>query len=172
MSRGISWMVDATKPSVERKDTMYYEAVSQCTRMLRNIGTWLDKAEKHAAAKTFDVSASAFSNGQPATYGLPTSDLKFSSTPNALLNSVKRSKTSYRASSRTFPAYCGFPRRRASPTHCWRRWSGHSRRPIRRFASKSSLLTGTSIISPKALTWCSGSALDRSGILLWSRERY
>jgi hypothetical protein len=34
---------------------MHYEAVSQCTRMLRNIGTWLDKAEKHAAAKTFDV---------------------------------------------------------------------------------------------------------------------
>jgi uncharacterized protein len=34
---------------------MYCEAVSQCTRMLRNIGTWLDKAEKHAAAKTFDV---------------------------------------------------------------------------------------------------------------------
>ena len=34
---------------------MYYEAVSQCTRMLRNIETWLDKAEKHAAAKTFDV---------------------------------------------------------------------------------------------------------------------
>ena len=34
---------------------MYYEAVSQCTRMLRNIGTWLDKAEKHGAAKTFDV---------------------------------------------------------------------------------------------------------------------
>jgi hypothetical protein len=48
-------MVDATRPSVERKDTMYYEAVSQCTRMLRNIGTWLDKAEKHGAAKTFDV---------------------------------------------------------------------------------------------------------------------
>src|ERR1700709_1667623 len=34
---------------------MYYEAVSQCTRMLRNIETWLDKAEKHATAKTFDV---------------------------------------------------------------------------------------------------------------------
>ena len=34
---------------------MYYEAVSQCTRMLKNIGTWLDKAEKHAAAKKFDV---------------------------------------------------------------------------------------------------------------------
>jgi uncharacterized protein len=34
---------------------MYYEAVSQCTQMLKNIGTWLDKAEKHAAAKKFDV---------------------------------------------------------------------------------------------------------------------
>jgi hypothetical protein len=30
---------------------MYYEAVSQCTQMLKNIETWLDKAEKHAAAK-------------------------------------------------------------------------------------------------------------------------
>ncbi len=48
-------MVDAARPSGERKDTMYYEAVSQCTRMLKNIGTWLDKAEKHAAAKKFDV---------------------------------------------------------------------------------------------------------------------
>jgi hypothetical protein len=45
----------AARPGGERKDTMYYEAMSQCTRMLRNIGTWLDKAEKHAAAKTFDV---------------------------------------------------------------------------------------------------------------------
>jgi hypothetical protein len=34
---------------------MYYEAVSQCTQMLKNIGTWLDKAEKHAAAKKLDV---------------------------------------------------------------------------------------------------------------------
>ena len=34
---------------------MYYEAVLQCTRMLRNIETWLDKAEKHATVKTFDV---------------------------------------------------------------------------------------------------------------------
>lgn len=36
---------------------MYYEAVSQCTQMLKNIETWLDKAEKHAAAKKFDVNA-------------------------------------------------------------------------------------------------------------------
>src|SRR3954447_6631183 len=34
---------------------MYYEAILQCTRMLSNIGTWLDKAEKYATAKTFDV---------------------------------------------------------------------------------------------------------------------
>ena len=34
---------------------MYYEAVSQCARMLKNIETWLEKAEKHAAAKKFDV---------------------------------------------------------------------------------------------------------------------
>jgi hypothetical protein len=34
---------------------MYYEAVSQCTQMLKNIGTWLEKAKTHAAAKKFDV---------------------------------------------------------------------------------------------------------------------
>jgi uncharacterized protein len=45
----------AAGPGGERKDAMYYEAMSQCMRLLGNIGTWLDKAEKHAAAKTFDV---------------------------------------------------------------------------------------------------------------------
>ena len=34
---------------------MYYEAISQCTQMLKNIEGWLDKAETHAAAKKFDV---------------------------------------------------------------------------------------------------------------------
>src|SRR5689334_25343257 len=34
---------------------MYYEAISQCTQMLKNIEAWLYKAEKHAAAKKFDV---------------------------------------------------------------------------------------------------------------------
>ena len=34
---------------------MYYAAVSQCTQALRNLETWLDKAEQHAAAKGFDV---------------------------------------------------------------------------------------------------------------------
>ncbi len=34
---------------------MYYETVAQATHVLRNIETWLDKAEQHAAAKKFDV---------------------------------------------------------------------------------------------------------------------
>ena len=34
---------------------MYYHAIAQCTRALRNLETWLDKAEQHAAAKKFDV---------------------------------------------------------------------------------------------------------------------
>jgi uncharacterized protein len=34
---------------------MYYQAISQCTQMLKNLETWLDKAEEYASAKTFDV---------------------------------------------------------------------------------------------------------------------
>ena len=34
---------------------MYYQVVSQCTQSLKNIETWLDKAEQFAAAKHFDV---------------------------------------------------------------------------------------------------------------------
>ena len=34
---------------------MYYQAISQCTQMLRNLESWLDKAEEHAGVKTFDV---------------------------------------------------------------------------------------------------------------------
>ena len=34
---------------------MYYQVISQCTQALRNLETWLDKAEQHAAAKEFDV---------------------------------------------------------------------------------------------------------------------
>jgi hypothetical protein len=35
---------------------MYYQAVSQCTQMLKNLESWLDKAEEYASAKTFDIS--------------------------------------------------------------------------------------------------------------------
>ena len=34
---------------------MYYQTISQCTQMLKNLENWLDKAEKYAGAKTFDV---------------------------------------------------------------------------------------------------------------------
>src|SRR6516225_10144189 len=34
---------------------MYYQAISQCTQMLKNLESWLDKADEYANAKTFDV---------------------------------------------------------------------------------------------------------------------
>jgi hypothetical protein len=33
----------------------YYQVVSQCTQTLKNVETWLDKAEQYAAARKFDV---------------------------------------------------------------------------------------------------------------------
>jgi len=35
---------------------MYYRVVSQCTQNLKNLETWLDKAEQYAAARKFDMS--------------------------------------------------------------------------------------------------------------------
>jgi hypothetical protein len=34
---------------------MYYRMVSECTRTLKSIELWLDRAEQHAAAKYFDA---------------------------------------------------------------------------------------------------------------------
>jgi hypothetical protein len=34
---------------------MYYQLISQCTQALKNLETWLDKAEQHAAARKFNV---------------------------------------------------------------------------------------------------------------------
>jgi uncharacterized protein len=34
---------------------MYYQAISQCTQMLKNLESWLGKAEEYAGAKAFDV---------------------------------------------------------------------------------------------------------------------
>src|ERR1700722_2375114 len=34
---------------------MFYRAISQCAQMLRNLETWPDKAEQHAAAKKFGI---------------------------------------------------------------------------------------------------------------------
>src|ERR1700686_1685249 len=41
--------------SNERTESMYYQAISQCTQILKNLESWLDKAEEYAGAKTFDV---------------------------------------------------------------------------------------------------------------------
>jgi hypothetical protein len=34
---------------------MYFQAIQQCTQALRDMALWIDKAEKHAATKKFDV---------------------------------------------------------------------------------------------------------------------
>lgn len=34
---------------------MYFQMISQCTQSLKNVETWLDKAEQHATAEGFDV---------------------------------------------------------------------------------------------------------------------
>jgi uncharacterized protein len=34
---------------------MFYRAISQCAQMLKNLDTWLDKAEQNAAAKNFGI---------------------------------------------------------------------------------------------------------------------
>jgi uncharacterized protein len=34
---------------------MYYQMISECVQMLKNLERWLDKAEEHAATKKFDV---------------------------------------------------------------------------------------------------------------------
>ncbi len=36
---------------------MYYQVIAQCAQSLKNLETWLDKAEQHAAAKKFDIGA-------------------------------------------------------------------------------------------------------------------
>jgi uncharacterized protein len=45
-----------TGASTTQEDTMYYRVVRQCTQSLKNLETWLEKAEQHAAAKNFDIS--------------------------------------------------------------------------------------------------------------------
>jgi hypothetical protein len=54
MTEEASSTIKRSGPS-ESKGTMYYEAISQCTQILKNIEGWLDKAQTHAAAEKFDV---------------------------------------------------------------------------------------------------------------------
>jgi len=44
---------------------MYHQVVSQCTETLKNLETWLDKAEQHATAKKFEVGVLAASRLAP-----------------------------------------------------------------------------------------------------------
>src|ERR1700730_13693653 len=44
-------------PPREGRIPMYYQVISQCAQALKNLETWLDKAEQHADAKKFDVDA-------------------------------------------------------------------------------------------------------------------
>src|ERR1700730_846405 len=34
---------------------MYYQVISRCTQMLKNVGSWLDKAEEYAGNRKFDA---------------------------------------------------------------------------------------------------------------------
>src|ERR1700722_3240656 len=43
------------RPTTRRRDSMYHQVISQCTQTLKNLETYLDKAEQYAAAKKFDV---------------------------------------------------------------------------------------------------------------------
>src|SRR5215472_2109657 len=51
---------------------MYYQLISQCTQNLKNLESWLDKAEQLAATKKFDVGVLMTSrlapDMQPFTY--------------------------------------------------------------------------------------------------------
>src|SRR5580658_1520298 len=37
------------------QDAIYFQVISQCVQMLKNLENWLDAAEQHAAAKKFDI---------------------------------------------------------------------------------------------------------------------
>jgi hypothetical protein len=41
--------------NARKEEPVYYQVVSQCCQSLKNVETWLDKAEQFAAAKQFDV---------------------------------------------------------------------------------------------------------------------
>jgi hypothetical protein len=38
-----------------RDNAMFYQVIAQCTQALKNLETWLDKAEQHAALRKYDI---------------------------------------------------------------------------------------------------------------------
>lgn len=51
-----------------RDNAMFYQVIAQCTQALKNIETWLDKAEQHAALKKYDVAVLMTSRLAPDQY--------------------------------------------------------------------------------------------------------
>jgi hypothetical protein len=51
-----------------QNQSMFYQAIAQCTQALRNLETWLDKAEQHAALKKYDVAVLMTSRLAPDQY--------------------------------------------------------------------------------------------------------
>ena len=50
-NEGLMWRT----PLQKVRNRMYYQVVSQLAQALKNVDGWLDKAERHAAARKFDV---------------------------------------------------------------------------------------------------------------------
>jgi uncharacterized protein len=63
---------------------MYYPIIRQCIQALKNLETWLDKAEQHAAAKGFDVGVLLTSRLAPDMKDLSTRSKAPAITPKAL----------------------------------------------------------------------------------------
>jgi hypothetical protein len=60
-------------PKTEREretEPTFYQAVAQCTQALRNLETFLDKAEQEAAVKKYDIGALMSSRLAPDQYPL------------------------------------------------------------------------------------------------------
>jgi hypothetical protein len=51
-----------------RDQAMFYQVIAQCTQTLKNLETWLDKAEQHAALKKYDVAVLMTSRLSPDQY--------------------------------------------------------------------------------------------------------
>ena len=49
---------------------MFYQVIAQCTQALKNVETWLDKAEQHATLRKYDVAVLMTSRLSPDQYHL------------------------------------------------------------------------------------------------------
>jgi len=89
---------------------MYYPIIRQCVQALKNLETWLDKAEQHAAAKGFDVGVLLTSRLAPDMKDSSTRSKAPAITPKALPpgfpgRSRQGTRTTSRRSTRFAPAF-------------------------------------------------------------------